>query len=175
MAEYIFTMQDVSRIHPPDKRVLENITLAFFFGAKIGVIGTNGSGKSSLLRIMAGVDKDFLGEARPADGIKIGYFAQEPDLGSAATVREAVEESVADIRGLVKDFEDLSMKLGESMSDEAMNKLLERQAALQDKIDAIDAWSLDQRVDVALEALRCPQGEAKLAELSGGERCRRRQ
>jgi ATP-binding cassette ChvD family protein len=172
MAEYIFTMQDVSRIHPPDKRVLENITLAFFFGAKIGVIGTNGSGKSSLLRIMAGVDKDFLGEARPADGIKIGYFAQEPDLGSAATVREAVEESVADIRGLVKDFEDLSMKLGESMSDEAMNKLLERQAALQDKIDAIDAWSLDQRVDVALEALRCPPGEAKLAELSGGERRR---
>jgi sulfate-transporting ATPase len=172
MAEYIFTMQDVSRVHPPDKRVLENITLAFFFGAKIGVIGTNGSGKSSLLRILAGVDKEFLGEARPADGIKIGYFAQEPDLGNAVTVREAVEESVADIRGLVKDFEDLSMKLGEPMSDEAMNKLLERQGALQDKIDAIDAWSLDQRVDVALEALRCPPGEAKLAELSGGERRR---
>jgi sulfate-transporting ATPase len=172
MAEYIFTMQDVSRVHPPDKRVLENITLAFFFGAKIGVIGTNGSGKSSLLRILAGVDKDFLGEARPAEGIKIGYFAQEPDLGSAVTVREAVEESVADIRGLVKDFEELSMKLGEPMSDDAMTKLLERQAALQDKIDAIDAWSLDQRVDVALEALRCPPGEAKLAELSGGERRR---
>jgi sulfate-transporting ATPase len=172
MAEFIFTMQDVSRVHPPDKRVLENITLAFFFGAKIGVIGTNGSGKSSLLRILAGVDKDFLGEARPADGIKIGYFAQEPDLGSAVTVREAVEESVADIRGLVKDFEELSMKLGEPMSDEAMTKLLERQAALQDKIDAIDAWSLDQRVDVALEALRCPPGEAKLADLSGGERRR---
>jgi energy-dependent translational throttle protein EttA len=172
MAEFIFTMQDVSRVHPPDKRVLENITLAFFFGAKIGVIGTNGSGKSSLLRILAGVDKDFLGEARPADGIKIGYFAQEPDLGSAVTVREAVEESVADIRGLVKDFEELSMKLGEPMSDEAMTKLLERQSALQDKIDAIDAWSLDQRVDVALEALRCPPGEAKLAELSGGERRR---
>jgi sulfate-transporting ATPase len=172
MAEFIFTMQDVSRVHPPDKRVLENITLAFFFGAKIGVIGTNGSGKSSLLRILAGVDKDFLGEARPADGIKIGYFAQEPDLGSAVTVREAVEESVADIRGLVRDFEELSMKLGEPMSDEAMTKLLERQAALQDKIDAIDAWSLDQRVDVALEALRCPPGEAKLADLSGGERRR---
>jgi energy-dependent translational throttle protein EttA len=172
MAEYIFTMQDVSRVHPPDKRVLENITLAFFFGAKIGVLGTNGSGKSSLLRIMAGVDKDFLGEARPADGIRIGYFAQEPDLGNAVTVREAVEESVADIRGLVKDFEDLSTKLGEPMSDQAMNKLLERQAALQDKIDAIDAWSLDQRVDVALEALRCPPGEAKIAELSGGERRR---
>jgi energy-dependent translational throttle protein EttA len=172
MAEYIFTMQDVSRVHPPEKRVLENITLAFFFGAKIGVIGTNGSGKSSLLRILAGVDKDFLGEARPAEGIKIGYFAQEPDLGSAVTVREAVEESVADIRGLVKDFEELSMKLGEPMSDDAMTKLLERQAALQDKIDAIDAWSLDQRVDVALEALRCPPGEAKLAELSGGERRR---
>jgi ATP-binding cassette ChvD family protein len=172
MAEFIFTMQDVSRVHPPDKRVLENITLAFFFGAKIGVIGTNGSGKSSLLRIMAGVDKDFLGEAHPAEGIRIGYFAQEPDLGSAKTVREAVDEAVADIRGLVTEFEELSAKLGEPMSDEAMTKLLERQAALQDKIDAIDAWSLDQRVDVAMEALRCPPGDANVVDLSGGERRR---
>ena len=122
MAEFIFTMQDVSRVHPPDKRVLENITLAFFFGAKIGVIGTNGSGKSSLLRIMAGVDKDFLGEAHPAEGIRIGYFAQEPDLGSAKTVREAVDEAVSDIRGLVTEFEELSAKLGEPMSDDAMAK-----------------------------------------------------
>ncbi|HEY3493363.1 MAG TPA: energy-dependent translational throttle protein EttA [Polyangiaceae bacterium] len=172
MPEFIFTMQDVTRVHPPEKRVLENITLAFFFGAKIGVIGTNGSGKSSLLRIMAGVDKEFIGEAHPAPGIRVGYFAQEPDLGKAPTVREAVEESVADIRGLVKEFEDLSMKLGEPMSDDAMTKLLEKQAALQDKIDAIDAWNLDSRVDIAMEALRVPAGDAKIADLSGGERRR---
>jgi sulfate-transporting ATPase len=172
MPEFIFTMQDVSRVHPPDKRVLENITLAFFHGAKIGVIGGNGSGKSSLIRIMAGVDKDFLGEAHPAEGIRIGYFAQEPELGPADTVREAVDEAVSDIRGIVKAFEDLSMKLGEPMSDEQMTKMLEKQAALQDKIDAIDAWNLDSRVDIAMEALRVPPGDAKLKDLSGGERRR---
>src|SRR5688572_4640538 len=172
MAEFIFTMQEVTRVHPPDKRVLENITLAFFFGAKIGVIGTNGSGKSSLLRIMAGVDKEFLGEARPAEGIKIGYFAQEPELGSAKTVREAVDEAVSDIRGLVKQFEELSAKLGEPMSDDAMTKLLEKQSALQDKIDAIDAWNLDSRVEIAMEALRVPPGDAAIEHLSGGERRR---
>jgi len=172
MPEFIFTMQDVSRVHPPDKRVLENITLAFFYGAKIGVIGGNGSGKSSLIRIMAGVDKDFLGEAHPAEGIRIGYFAQEPELGAAETVREAVDEAVSDIRAIVKDFEDLSMKLGEPMSDEQMTKLLDKQAALQDKIDSIDAWTLDSRVDIAMEALRVPAGDAKLKDLSGGERRR---
>jgi ATP-binding cassette ChvD family protein len=172
MPEFIFTMQDVSRVHPPDKRVLENITLAFFYGAKIGVIGSNGSGKSSLIRIMAGVDKDFLGEANAAAGIRIGYFAQEPDLGPAETVREAVDEAVNDIRGVVKEFEELSMKLGEPMSDEQMTKLLEKQAALQDKIDSIDAWNLDSRVEIAMEALRVPAGEAKVKDLSGGERRR---
>ncbi|HEV8551756.1 MAG TPA: ATP-binding cassette domain-containing protein, partial [Polyangiaceae bacterium] len=172
MPEFIFTMQDVSRVHPPDKRVLENITLAFFYGAKIGVIGGNGSGKSSLIRIMAGVDKDFLGEAHAAAGIKIGYFAQEPELGDAETVRESVEQAVSDIRGLVTEFEELSMKLGEPMSDDAMTKLLEKQAALQDKIDVIDAWNLDSRVDIAMEALRVPPGDAKVKDLSGGERRR---
>jgi ATP-binding cassette ChvD family protein len=172
MPEFIFTMQDVSRVHPPDKRVLENITLAFYYGAKIGVIGTNGSGKSSLLRIMAGVDKDFLGEAHAAEGIRIGYFAQEPELGAAETVREAVDEAVSDLRGIVKEFEELSMKLGEPMSDDAMAKLLEKQAALQDKIDAMDLWNLDSRVELAMEALRVPPGDAKLEDLSGGERRR---
>jgi ATP-binding cassette ChvD family protein len=172
MPEFIFTMQGVSRVHPPDKRVLENITLAFFYGAKIGVIGGNGSGKSSLLRIMAGVDKEFLGEASAAPGTRIGYFAQEPELGDAETVREAVDEAVSDIRGLVKEFEELSMKLGEPMSDEQMTKLLEKQGALQDKIDAIDAWNLDSRVEIAMEALRVPPGDAKLKDLSGGERRR---
>src|SRR5688572_11157855 len=122
MAEFIFTMQEVTRIHPPDKRVLENINLSFFFGAKIGVLGANGSGKSSLLRIMAGTDKEYLGEVHPAPGIRVGYFAQEPDLGAAKTVQEAVNESVADIRSLVTEFEKLSMALGEPMSDEAMNR-----------------------------------------------------
>jgi ATP-binding cassette ChvD family protein len=172
MAEFIFSMQEVTRIHPPDKRVLENINLSFFFGAKIGVLGGNGSGKSSLLRIMAGVDKEFLGEVHPAPGIRIGYFAQEPDLGAAKTVQEAVNESVADIRSLVTDFEALSMALGEEMPDDAMTRLLEKQSTLQDKIEALDAWNLDSRVNIAMEALRLPAAEASLEHLSGGERRR---
>jgi sulfate-transporting ATPase len=172
MAEFIFSMQEVTRIHPPDKRVLENINLSFFFGAKIGVLGANGSGKSSLLRIMAGVDKEFLGEVHPAPGIRIGYFAQEPELGSAKTVQEAVNEAVSDIRALVTDFEAVSMKLGEEMSDDAMTRLLEKQSALQDRIEASDAWNLDSRVNIAMEALRLPPAEAGLEHLSGGERRR---
>jgi energy-dependent translational throttle protein EttA len=172
MAEFIFTMQEVTRIHPPEKRVLENINLSFFFGAKIGVLGANGSGKSSLLRIMAGVDKEFLGEVHPAPGIRVGYFAQEPDLGPAKTVQEAVNESVSDIRSLVTEFESVSMKLGEEMSDDAMTKLLEKQGALQDKIEASDAWNLDSRVNIAMEALRLPPADAGLEHLSGGERRR---
>src|SRR6187200_3308411 len=124
MPEFIFTMQNVTRVHPPDKRVLEDITLAFYPGAKIGVIGGNGSGKSSLLRIMAGVDREFLGEARPHPGTKIGYFAQEPELGSAKTVREAVEQAVHNQRSLLTRFEELSAKLGEELDDDEMNKVL---------------------------------------------------
>ncbi|HEX9620603.1 MAG TPA: energy-dependent translational throttle protein EttA [Polyangiaceae bacterium] len=172
MPEFVFTLQELTRVHPPDKKVLENINLSFLPGAKIGVIGANGSGKSSLLRIMAGVDKDFLGEARPAPGLKIGYFAQEPELGAAPTVRDAVDEAVSETRALVTDFETLSIKLGESMSDGEMNKLLERQGALQDRIDAADAWNLDQRVDFAMEALRLPPADADVSTLSGGERRR---
>ena len=172
MPEFIFTMQNVTRVHPPDKRVLEDITLAFYPGAKIGVIGTNGSGKSSLLRIMAGVDKEFIGEAKPHPGTRIGYFAQEPDLGSAKTVREAVDEGVAETRALLQEFEDLSMKLGEPMSDDEMTALLEKQAKLQDKIDAIDAWNLDSRVEIAMEALRTPPPDAEIKNLSGGEKRR---
>jgi energy-dependent translational throttle protein EttA len=172
MAEFIFSMQGVTRVHPPDKRVLENINLSFFYGAKIGVIGGNGSGKSSLLRIMAGVDTEFLGEAAAAPGTRIGYFAQEPELGSAKTVREAVDESVSDIRSLVTEFEQISLSLGEPMSDDAMNKALERQAALQDKIEAADAWNLDSRIDIAMEALRLPPADADIEHLSGGEKRR---
>jgi ATPase subunit of ABC transporter with duplicated ATPase domains len=123
MPEFVFTMQEVTRVHPPDKKVLNNITLAFLPGAKIGVIGANGSGKSSLMRIMAGVDTEFLGEAKAHPSIKVGYFAQEPDLGAAETVREAVDAAVADTKGLLNDFEELSMKLGEPMSDDEMTAL----------------------------------------------------
>src|SRR6478752_5038429 len=172
MPEFIFTMQEVTRVHPPDKKVLENITLAFYPGAKIGVIGTNGSGKSSLIRIMAGVDTEFMGEAKPYPGTKIGYFAQEPDLGSAKTVIDAVNEGVADIRGLITEFEAVSMKLGEPLSDDEMTRVLDKQAALQDKIDAADAWNLDQRLQLAMDALRLPPGDAEIKNLSGGERRR---
>jgi sulfate-transporting ATPase len=172
MAEFIFSMQGVTRVHPPDKRVLENINLSFFYGAKIGVLGGNGSGKSSLLRIMAGVDKEFIGEAAAAPGTRIGYFAQEPELGDFKTVREAVDESVSDIKNLVTEFEKISLSLGEPMSDDAMNKALERQAALQDKIEAADAWNLDSRIDIAMEALRLPPSDADIEHLSGGEKRR---
>jgi ATP-binding cassette ChvD family protein len=169
MPEFIFTMTDVTRVHPPDKRVLENIHLAFYPGAKIGVLGVNGSGKSSLLRIMAGVDTEFIGEAKPHPGTRIGYFAQEPELSQWKTVKEAVDDAVSETRAVLTEFEEVSTKLGEPMSDDAMNKLLERQAALQDKIDAADAWSLDNTVDVAMDALRCPPAEAEIKNLSGGE------
>ncbi|MFZ5890825.1 MAG: energy-dependent translational throttle protein EttA [Myxococcota bacterium] len=172
MPEFIFTMQEVTKVHPPDKKVLENITLAFFPGAKIGVIGGNGSGKSSLLRIMAGVDREFLGEARPHPGTKIGYFAQEPELSGFTYVKEAVDDAVSDIRKLVTDYEAVSMKLGEPLSDDEMTKVLDQQAALQDRIDAVDAWNLDQRVEVAMDALRLPPADAEIAKLSGGERRR---
>jgi len=172
MVDFVFTMQGVTRVHPPDKKVLENITLAFLPGAKIGVIGTNGSGKSSLLRIMAGVDDGFTGEARPHPSIKVGYFAQEPELGTASTVREAVDQAVAGTRKLLEDFEKLSAMFAEPMDDDAMNALLEKQGKLQDKIDAVDAWNLDAKLERAMDALRCPPGEAELAHLSGGERRR---
>jgi ATP-binding cassette ChvD family protein len=172
MPEFIFTMQEVTKVHPPDKKVLENITLAFYPGAKIGVIGTNGSGKSSLLRIMAGVDKEFLGEARAHPGTRIGYFAQEPELGSFKTVREAVEDAVSETKALITEFETLSAKLGEPLSADEMDKVLDAQSKLQDRIDAADAWNLDQRVDLAMEALRVPPPDAEIDKLSGGERRR---
>ncbi len=172
MPEFIFTMQDVSKVHPPDKKVLQNIYLSFYPGAKIGVLGANGSGKSSLLKIMAGVDKTFGGEARPHPGTKIGYFAQEPDLGDAKTVREAVDFAVRETRALLNRFEELSAKLGEDLSDDEMNAVLDEQGKLQDKIDAADAWNLDRAVEIAMDALRCPPPEAEIKNLSGGEKRR---
>jgi len=172
MPEFVFTMQEVTRVHPPDKKVLDNVTLAFLPGAKIGVIGANGSGKSSLMRIMAGEDDGFTGEAKPHPSIKVGYFAQEPDLGGVKTVREAVELAVADTRKLLTDFEEISAKFAEPMSDDEMNTLLEKQGKLQDRIDAIDAWSLDQKLERAMDALRLPDGDSEVDVLSGGEKRR---
>ncbi len=165
-------MQEVTRVHPPDKKVLDNVTLAFLPGAKIGVIGANGSGKSSLMRIMAGQDDGFTGEARPHPSIKVGYFAQEPDMGQAKVVRDAVEVAVADTRKLLADFEEISMKFAEPMSDDEMTALLEKQGKLQDRIDAVDAWNLDQKVERAMDALRLPPGDAEIDVLSGGEKRR---
>lgn len=172
MPEFVFTMQEVTRVHPPDKKVLDNVTLAFLPGAKIGVIGANGSGKSSLMRIMAGQDDGFTGEAKPHPSIKVGYFAQEPDLGEVKTVREAVELAVSDTRDLLTKFEEISAKFAEPMSDDEMNSLLEKQGKLQDRIDAIDAWSLDQKVERAMDALRLPPGDSEVEVLSGGEKRR---
>ena len=172
MPEFVYTMLQVTKVHPPDKKVLEDITLAFLPGAKIGVIGPNGSGKSSLLRILAGVDTEFLGEARPHPGTRIGYFAQEPELGAARTVRDALEQGVSDVRALLDQFEALSLRLGEPMSDEEMASVLEQQAALQDRIDAVDAWNLESMLEMASDALRLPPMDAEIEVLSGGERRR---
>jgi ATP-binding cassette ChvD family protein len=165
-------MKDLRKLVPPKREILKGIWLSFYPGAKIGVLGNNGAGKSTLLRIMAGVDKDFLGEAWPAPGLKIGYLPQEPQLDPNKTVKENVDEGVAHIRALLQRFEDISMKLGEDMPPEKMEKLLDEQGRLQDEIDAVNAWELDHTVDMAMDALRCPPGDADVTKISGGERRR---
>src|SRR5216684_4669182 len=170
--EYAFVMKDLRKVVPPKREILRGIWLSFFHGAKIGVLGANGAGKSSLLRIMAGVDKDFLGEAFPAAGLRIGYLPQEPQLDSMKDVRGNVEEGVAETRAILTRFEEVSAKLGEPLSDTEMEKLLEEQARLQDKIDAANAWDLDRTVEMAMDALRVPPGDADVAKISGGERRR---
>ena len=170
--EYAFVMKDLRKVVPPKREILRGIYLSFFHGAKIGVLGANGAGKSTLLRIMAGVDQDFLGEAFPADGLRIGYLPQEPALDASKDVRGNVEEGVADTRALLTRFEEVSAKLGEPLSDDAMEKLLEEQARLQDRIDAVNAWDLDRTVELAMDALRVPPGDADVTKISGGERRR---
>jgi ATP-binding cassette ChvD family protein len=172
MADFIFTMQGLSKVVPPDKKIVTDVYLSFIPGAKIGVIGANGAGKSTILRIMAGVDQAYNGEAWLKPGASRGYLAQEPDLGDARTVIDAVNAAVAPIRGLVTRFEELSMKLGEPMDDDAMQKVLDEQARLQDQIDAVDAWNLDNQLELAMDALRLPPPDAEIAKLSGGERRR---
>src|SRR5258705_277269 len=170
--KYAFVMKDLRKVVPPKREILRGIYLSFFHGAKIGVLGANGAGKSSLLRIMAGVDTDFLGEAFPAAGLKIGYLSQEPQLDPAKDVRGNVEDGVASTRALLQRFEEVSTRLGEPLADDEMEKLLEEQGRLQDQIDAVNAWDLDRTVELAMDALRVPPGDMDVAKISGGERRR---
>ena len=165
-------MQDLKKVVPPNRVILEDITLAFLPGAKIGVLGANGAGKSSLLKIMALIDTDFQGEAKPASGIRVGYLPQEPELDESKDVLGNVEEGVAETRALLRRFEEVSARFGEPLDDDEMGALLEEQSKLQDQIDAIGAWELDRTLEVAMEALRVPPGDADVSTLSGGERRR---
>jgi len=170
--QYIYTMKGLGKVHPPDAAVLKDIWLSFLPGAKIGVLGLNGAGKSSLLKIMAGEDHEFIGEAFPADGITVGFLPQEPRLDPTKDVKGNVEEGVAEIKALLDRYDELNMKLGEDMSPEAMDKLLEEQGRLQDRIDAVNAWDIDSQLELAMDALRCPPADADVTKLSGGERRR---
>ena len=170
--QYIFTMQNLRKVVPPQKEILKGIWLSFLPGAKIGVIGPNGAGKSTLLRIMAGVDQEFQGEARPADGIKIGWVPQEPQLDPAKNVFENVAEGVKEVRDLLKAFEEVSNQFGEISDPDEMDALLAKQASLQDQIDAVNGWDLERMLEIAMDALRLPPGDADVNVLSGGERRR---
>ena len=170
--QFIYTMHRVSRVVPPNRAILKDISLSFFPGAKIGVLGLNGSGKSTLLHIMAGVDANFDGEARPQPGIEIGFLPQEPQLDPKKDVRGNVEEAVAETKALLDAFNAISEKFAEPMSDDEMNKLLEKQANLQEKIDAAGAWELERKLEIAADALRLPPWDADVTKLSGGERRR---
>jgi ATP-binding cassette ChvD family protein len=165
-------MKGLGKVYPPDSRVLDDIWLSFLPGAKIGVLGLNGAGKSTLLKIMAGVETNYLGEAFVGQGVSVGYLQQEPQLNPAKDVRGNVEEGVAEIKSLLEKYDAVNMKLGEDLSPEEMDKVLEEQSRLQDRIDATNAWDLDSRLDLAMDALRCPPPEADVASLSGGERRR---
>jgi len=170
--QYIYVVKDLRKVVPPRREILKGIWLSFFPGAKIGVVGPNGSGKSTLLRIMAGVDADFQGEAWAAKGTRIGYLAQEPELDPALDVRGNVELGVRETRYLLGRFEEVNMSFGEVSTDEEMNALLDEQARLQDRIEAVGAWDLDRKVEIAMDALRLPPGDADVTTLSGGERRR---
>jgi ATP-binding cassette ChvD family protein len=165
-------MKGLGKVHPPDARVLEDIWLSFFPGAKIGVLGLNGAGKSSLLRIMSGEDQEFIGEAFPADGLSVGFLHQEPRLNASKNVLGNVEEGVAEIKALLTRYDDINAKLGEDLTPDEMEKVLDEQSRIQDKIDASNAWDLDSRLELAMDALRLPPADADVSTLSGGERRR---
>ena len=170
--QYVFVMQNLTKVFPGGKELFKGITLSFLPGAKIGVLGVNGAGKSTLLKIMAGVDKEFNGEAWAAEGIKVGYLEQEPKLDPAKNVMENIMDGLGETRDLLKKFEEVSMKFAEPMSDEEMNALIEEQADLQEKIDACNGWDLERTIEIAMDALRCPPAEADVTKLSGGEKRR---
>ena len=170
--KYVYTMSELSKKFDGGKQVLKDISLSFIPGAKIGVLGLNGSGKSTLLKIMAGIEKDFSGEAWAADDIKIGYLEQEPMLDDSKTVQENVMMGVNEVMNLIKEFEDISMKFSEPLSDDEMNKLLSEQGDLQTKIDTLDGWEVERIASIAMDALRCPSGDLSVTKISGGERRR---
>src|SRR5947208_6184125 len=172
MPQFIYSMKGLGKVHPPDIRVLDDIWLSFYFGAKIGVLGLNGAGKSSLLKIMAGEDTSFIGEAFKAESASVGFLHQEPRLDAAKDVRGNVEEGVAPIKALLTRYDDVNAKLGEDLSPGEMEKVLEEQGRLQDRIDASNAWDLDSRLELAMDALRLPPPDAEVATLSRGERRR---
>jgi len=170
--QYIFVMKALSKIYPGGKKTLDDIWLSFLPGAKIGVVGPNGAGKSTLLKIMAGIDKEFGGEAWAADGVKIGYLAQEPQLNPDKDVVGNVMEGVAETKNLIDRFEAVSARFAEELTDDEMNDLIAEQAELQEQIDAADAWDLDRKIEIAMDALRCPPGDSAVDKLSGGEKRR---
>jgi energy-dependent translational throttle protein EttA len=172
MPQFIYTMKGLGKVHPPDAKVLEDIWLSFYFGAKIGVLGLNGAGKSSLLKIMSGEDTSFIGEAFPGEGISIGFLHQEPRLDPAKTVLGNVEEGVAATKALLTRYDEVNARLGEDLSPDQMEKVLDEQGRLQDKIDASNAWDLDSQLELAMDALRLPPADADVTTLSGGERRR---
>jgi len=168
----IYSMMGVGKVVPPNKQILKDISLSYFYGAKIGVLGLNGAGKSTLLRIMAGVDKDFVGETAVSPGYTIGFLEQEPLLDETRTVREVVEEGAQEVVDALRQFDEINLKFGEPMTDDEMNDLIEEQGRLQDKLDHMDAWNLDSRLELAMDALRTPPGDTAVSVLSGGERRR---
>ncbi len=170
--QFIYVMKDLRKVVPPSREILRGIWLSFYPGAKIGVLGANGAGKSSLLRIMAGVDHDFQGEAWPHEGTQIGYLSQEPQLDASKNVKENVEVAVKPTRDLLRKFEEISNKFADPMSDDEMTKLLDQQAKVQEKIDAANAWDLDRKIEIAMDALRLPPADADVGKLSGGEKRR---
>jgi energy-dependent translational throttle protein EttA len=172
MPQFIYTMKGLGKVYPPDSQVLKDIWLSFLPGAKIGVLGLNGSGKSTLLKIMAGLDHDFVGEAFPADGITVGFLQQEPQLDATKTVKDIVDEGVAETRALLDRFDEINEKFAQDLSPEEMDKVLAEQARVQDKIDAAGAWELDSKLELAMEALRLPPPDVEVKTLSGGERRR---
>src|SRR5579872_6758824 len=170
--QYIYVMKGLGKTYPGGREVLKDIYLSFLPGAKIGVLGVNGSGKSTLLRIMAGIDKDFVGEAWAAEGASVGYLAQEPVLDPAKDVAGNVMEGLAGTKALLDRFEAVSARFAEELSEEEMNALIAEQGELQEKIDAANGWELDRTIEIAMDALRCPPGDADVTKLSGGERRR---